>query len=199
MGLGRLHFLKRCLSFASFLLRPSPPQLDVYLCWVPLSLLLLSLSKRVSLAQVHASGNRQQDNQNKLSGIAELTQLLLSISLYLLSISSVLLPALFFFYSPSFWSHLPQTDWHVNSTVQRNMREVWPAISIYCWHDSNILVMPSSPATWIHQVSPPVVLKPSPPSLLGCVNGQCTERPIDFCFKTTKTKYRKTRSLPTAT
>lgn len=77
-GIREKHFSQCCLSFASFLLQPSPPQLDIYLCWVPLSLLLLSLSKWVSLAQVHASGNRQQDNQNKLSGIAK------EISLHLL-------------------------------------------------------------------------------------------------------------------
>lgn len=78
----------------------SSPHLDVYLCWVPPSLLLLSLFKWVSLAQVHASGNRQQDNQDKLSGIAGEIQPLLLVFLSVCS-PSHLWPL--FLFSSSHW------------------------------------------------------------------------------------------------
>lgn len=69
IGRGRLHW--RYNAGCPVPPRSSaPPLLDAYLCWVPPSPLLLSPSKWVSLAQVHAWENRQQDNQDKLSGMA---------------------------------------------------------------------------------------------------------------------------------
>lgn len=93
-----LTLLVLCLVFPPAL-SSAPPQLDVYLCWVPLSLLLLFLSKWVSLAQVHASGNRQQDNQDKLSWRAGEIQPLLLVFLSLSALPSslaMLVPFSFF-------------------------------------------------------------------------------------------------------